>query len=201
MPQLRVVVADGDNKQRFDEIAQAINDLGHEAIQRPLAAQKVIDATLSERADVAFVIVYKNSPQALKLIDKIVREAACPVIAVLDVQDPAFVKEAARLGIFAYITPGEDPSEFQSSIDVVLQRFSQYNDLEGAFRRRAFTERAKGILMERHGIDEHAAFEMLRDQARRTRTKVVDVAEAIAISFALLPHSRTADTSEPNPEA
>jgi len=45
----------------------------------------------------------------------------------------------------------------------VLRRFAEYHDLQGAFGRRALTERAKGILMERHGIDEASAFEMLRE--------------------------------------
>jgi response regulator NasT len=49
------------------------------------------------------------------------------------------------------------------------------------------TERAKGILMERHDIDEQAAFEMLRDQARRTHRKLVDIADAIVASRSMLP--------------
>ena len=44
----------------------------------------------------------------------------------------------------------------------MLRRFAEFQDLEGAFGRRAVTERAKGILMERHAVDETAAFEMLR---------------------------------------
>ena len=56
-----------------------------------------------------------------------------------------------------------DPQEMQSSIDIVLRRFAEYHALEGAFGRRAVTERAKGILMERHNIDEQTAFSMLPD--------------------------------------
>src|SRR6185312_838283 len=68
-------------------------------------------------------------------------------------------------GVFAYITDAE-AKDWQSSIDIVLRRFTEYHDLEGAFGRRAVIERAKGILMERHSIDDRSAFEMLRDQAR-----------------------------------
>jgi AmiR/NasT family two-component response regulator len=39
--------------------------------------------------------------------------------------------------------------------------------------------RAKGILMERHGIDEERAFLMLRDHARRTQSVLVDTAQSI----------------------
>lgn len=70
-------------------------------------------------------------------------------------------------------------------IDTVLRRFADYHDLEGAFGRRALTERAKGILMERHGIDEGEAFAMLRDHSRRTNRKIVDVAGAVAASHRL----------------
>jgi AmiR/NasT family two-component response regulator len=109
------------------------------------------------------------------------------VIAVLDVQDPTFINQAARRGIFAYISGGGDPAELQSSIDITLQRFAEYHNLEGAFGRRAVTERAKGILMERHAVDERRAFDMLRDEARRRQRKVVDIAEAVTTSHQLLP--------------
>jgi AmiR/NasT family two-component response regulator len=69
----------------------------------------------------------------------------------------------------------------------VLRRFSEYHDLEGAFGRRAITERAKGILMERHSVDEPAAFEMLREHARTTNRKLVDVASAVVDGHRLLP--------------
>jgi response regulator NasT len=68
-----------------------------------------------------------------------------------------------------------------------LRRFTEYHDLEGAFGRRAVTERAKGILMERHSIDEPAAFELLREHARTTNRKLVDVAFAVADAHRLLP--------------
>jgi response regulator NasT len=109
------------------------------------------------------------------------------VIAVLDVQDREFINEAAKRGIFAYIADGHDPQEMQSAIDIVLRRFAEYHDLEGAFGRRAVTERAKGILMERHGIDEQAAFEMLRDHARRSHRKLVDLADAVVAGHSMLP--------------
>ena len=60
-------------------------------------------------------------------------------------------------------------------------------DLEGAFGRRAVTERAKGVLMERHSVDDADAFEMLRDQSRRANTKLADVAAAVVEGHRLLP--------------
>jgi hypothetical protein len=51
--------------------------------------------------------------------------------------------------VFAYIVDGS-PEELQSALDITLRRFAEYHDLQGAFGRRAQTERAKGILMERY---------------------------------------------------
>ena len=69
----------------------------------------------------------------------------------------------------------------------MLRRFTEYHDLEGAFGRRAVTERAKGILMERHSVDEAVAFDMLREQSRAGNRKLVDIASAVVDGHALLP--------------
>jgi AmiR/NasT family two-component response regulator len=192
---LRVLVSDGPGV-RLDEVTRTVAGLGHDVIARESSLPDVARITATERPDVAVVIVHEGTAKALELIDRIVHEATCPVIAVLDVQDRAFIKEAAKRGIFAYIADGHDPQEMQSSIDIVLRRFAEYQALEGAFGRRAVTERAKGILMERHDMDEQAAFSMLRDEARRSNRKLVDVADAVVSSRSMLPaRSRSVEPS------
>src|SRR6478752_7620261 len=117
--------------------------------------------------------------------DVIVREASCPVIAILHADDPAYVHEAAKRGVFAYIIDGT-PEELQSSIDITLQRFSEYQSLQGAFGRRALIEQAKGILMARHSINAELAFERLRDHSQHNGRKLADVAAAVVESHLLL---------------
>jgi response regulator NasT len=187
---LRVLIADGST-ERLDEVTKAVTSLGHEVVGEGSALETVGEATSAELPDVALVIVGEHSDRALDLIRTIVHEAACPVIAILDVQDRAFVDRAARLGIFSYIAHAQDLEEMQSSMDISLQRFAEYHALEGAFGRRAVTERAKGILMERHSIDEQRAFQLIREQARRTNTKMVDVAASVLASHRLLSSGAT----------
>ena len=182
---LRVLIAN-ERKDRLALVAPIVASLGHEVIAREIEVSEVGRVTARERPDVALVGLGKSSKHALDLIDTIVQEAACPVIVLIHVPDPAFVKEASKLGIFAYITDS-DVEDWQSSIDIVLRRFTEYHDLEGAFGRRAVTERAKGILMERHSIDEEDAFELLRDRARSANRKLVDIATAVVESYRLLP--------------
>jgi response regulator NasT len=88
--------------------------------------------------------------------------------------------------VFAHISDA-DVEDWQSSIDIVLRRFGEYHELEGAFGRRALIERAKGILMERHSIDDAEAFEMLRDRSRADNRKLIDLATAVVDGHRLLP--------------
>src|SRR3954454_10894522 len=182
---LRVLIAN-ERKDRLPPRAPIVAALGHEVIAREIDVEDVGPVTARERPDVALVGLGASSDHALGLIEQIVREAACPVIALLHAPDPAFVTEAAKRGVFAYITDA-DADDWQSSIDIVLRRFAEYHELEGAFGRRAITERAKGILMERHSVDDAAAFEMLRNQSRDANRKLGDVAAAVVDGHRLLP--------------
>ncbi len=184
---LRVLIAN-ERKDRLALVAPIVAALGHEVIAREIRVEDVGPVTARERPDVALVRLGESSDHALELIDKIVREAACPVIALLHASNPEFVMEASKRGVFAYITDREG-EDWQSSIDIVLRRFAEYQDLAGAFGRRAVTERAKGILMERHSIDEAQAFERLRAHARDSNRKLIDVATAVVDSHRLLPAS------------
>ena len=186
---LRVLIAN-ERPDRLDATTRIVEKLGHVVIARELQVSDVAAMTAHAMPDVALIALGESTAHALGLISSIVQEAACPVIALLEVEDPGFIKEAARRGVFAYIADG-DADELESALDIVLERFAEFRNLEGAFGRRAVTERAKGILMERHGVDEQKAFELLRAQSRNTGRKLVEVAASVVEGHLLLPaHAR-----------
>ena len=174
---LRVLVAN-ERQDRLADVVTIVAGLGHEVLAPQIEVTEVGAVTARERPDVAFVGLGASSQHALELIEQIVHEAACPVVALLHAPDPNFVVEAARRGVFAYITDGE-PQEWQNSIEIVLRRFAEYRDLEGAFQRRAVTERAKGVLMGRYGVDEEQAFQLIRDRARASNSMLADTAQLV----------------------
>jgi AmiR/NasT family two-component response regulator len=182
---LRVLIAD-ERQDRLDLLAGLVAGLGHEVVAREIEIRKAGAATARERPDVALVVLGPSSEHALELIDEIVHEAACPVIALLSEKDPAYVREAAKRGVFACIVDS-DSEELQSAIEITLLRFSEFDSLQGAFWRRAVIEQAKGILMERHKIDKDRAFAMISSHSQHTGRKVIDLAEAIVESYLLLP--------------
>jgi AmiR/NasT family two-component response regulator len=182
---LRVLIAN-EREDRITLVTTLVTELGHDVVAGSIDVSRVGVITAREHPDVALVGLGSSSGHALELIERIVREADCPVIAVLEGRDPEFVNEAAKRGIFAYIVDGS-PEELQSALDITLRRFAEYHNLQGAFGRRAKAERAKGILMERHQVDEQQAFTMLREHARRSGRKLVDVAQAVLDGHLLLP--------------
>ena len=182
---LRVLIAD-ESAERLALLATIVRGVGHETIAAETAVASVGVTTAREHPDVALVALGPSNEHALALISQIVAESECPVIAVLTETDIAFVHEAAKRGIFAYVVES-DIGALESALEIVLLRFSEYHGLEGAFGRRALIERAKGILMERHAVEEDDAFELLRHHARQHNEKVVDVARAVVDSKLLLP--------------
>jgi response regulator NasT len=188
---LRVLIAN-ERKDRLALVAPIVVALGHEVIAREIDVADVGAVTARERPDVALVGLGASSEHALGLIDRIVKEAACPVIVLLHASDPAFIREASRRGVFAHISDA-DVEDWQGSIDIVLQRFAEYHDLKGAFGRRATIERAKGVLMERHAIGEDAAFEILREHSRIHNRKLIDLATAVVDGHLLLPKQQAVD--------
>jgi AmiR/NasT family two-component response regulator len=192
---LRVLIAN-ERRDRLELLAQVVVALGHDVIAREIYVKEVGAVTERERPDVALVGLGLSSEHALDLITEIVRESSCPVIALLTARDPAYVHEAAKRGVFAYIVDG-NPDELQSAIDITLQRFAEYQSLQGAFGRRALIEQAKGILMARHSVDADNAFEMLRGHSQHNGRKLVDIAQAIVDSHLLLLPPQSATAPEP----
>jgi response regulator NasT len=188
------VLIANERDDRLESINTIVERLGHEIVGRDKDISAIGPLSRSTGAEVALVGLGLDGEHALDQITAIVHEAACPVIALLDVEDRSYVEEAAKRGVFAYVVLEDDESsEIQGALDITLRRFAEFQNLQGAFGRRAIIEQAKGILMERNGIDADAAFALLRSHSQATGQKLVDVAQAITQTHRLLPTTRRAD--------
>jgi response regulator NasT len=102
-------------------------------------------------------------------------------------------REAIEAGVSAYVVDGLAPERIKPVIDTAIARFSIVRQMrnELAETRRALEERkvidrAKGLLMKAKGIDEDAAYALLRKTAMDQGRKVADVAEALVTAAGLL---------------
>ena len=189
---LRILTADEDEStlQATDKILEA---MGHTVTGHATTAARVGDLIVREDPDLSIVVVDADDEHALDLIEEMGSYARGPIIALVGGHEPGFVSSAAERGIYAFARLSF-LDEVEGAIELAMQRHAetarlteQVSQLESALERRGTIERAKGILMERHRVDERQAFDLLRDQSRRSNRRVIDLAHAVADGHALLP--------------
>jgi AmiR/NasT family two-component response regulator len=174
---LRVLIAD-ERDQYIEPIAEKVMAMGHECLAHQTDVSTVGRATVELRPDVAIVALHEDTHHALELITEIVEEATCTVVMLADRPSREFLVEAAKRGVFAHLD-STDETELEGGIDIALQRYHQWRSLLDAFERRSRIERAKGILMERHGLSDQSAFERMRSAARSGRRPLMEVVDEV----------------------
>jgi AmiR/NasT family two-component response regulator len=189
---LTVLIAD-EREEALEPLGAALEALGHDVTPYAVSVAEASELIAREEPDLAIVVVHQDDDHALALIAEAVEFAPGPVIVYAADEDAEFVARAAEHGISAYVQSLSQEA-VQGAIEVALRRHretaalsAKVEQLENAFARRALIERAKGILMERHRVDDRAAFALLRDHARSQNRRVVDVAHAVTEGHALLP--------------
>jgi AmiR/NasT family two-component response regulator len=183
-PVLRRMLLADENQETLERLAEIARGLGHEVVARELAPAAVARAIQDESPDIAVVALHEDADHAIDLIQEAVDQGICPVIVQANGADAEFAARAAERGAFALASPVE-PEALQAAVEVAVRRFEELAELseeveklEGALRRRAIVERAKGVLMERESLSEREAFERLRNRARSSNRTLVDVAQA-----------------------
>jgi AmiR/NasT family two-component response regulator len=190
---LRILAADED-EETLNTTDGILAGLGHTVIAHAVNVAEAAEHIAHDDPDLSVVVVHDDDEHALDLIEEICEYARGPIIALLGAHESEFVRTAAERGIDAFARPNFF-NEVQGAIGLAMRRHAeksrlteQVEQLESALERRATIERAKGILMERHRVDERQAFELLRQHARRSNRRVIELAQAVAEGHALLPN-------------
>jgi AmiR/NasT family two-component response regulator len=189
---LCVLLADED-ESKLQRLSDVLEQLGHVVTPFAVSVREAFEIISREDPDLTIVAVHDDDEHALELIGETVEYASGPVIAQVPDGDTDFVARAAERGISAWVESAH-PNAVQAAIEVAIRRYrdarqlsEKVEQLETALERRSVIERAKGILMERHGVPERDAFQLLREHARSGSRRVVDIAQAVVDGHALLP--------------
>jgi response regulator NasT len=195
---LRILAADED-RDALNRTAATLEQLGHQVTATAIDLAEVTEAVAREDPQLSVVVVHTDDDHALDLIEEIAAFSGGPVVALISGEEGDFVGRAAERGIYAAARDG-DAQAMQDAIEVAMHRHAEaaqlaehVDRLETALERRAVIERAKGILMERHGVSDREAFERLRAHARSINRTVVEVSIAVAEGHALLGDGRRPD--------
>jgi AmiR/NasT family two-component response regulator len=190
---IRILLAN-EREEDLRALGDVLDGLGHEVTPFAVSVQEAIELIAREDPDLAFVVLDGDDQHGLALISETVEFSSGPVlVTVREAESPSTIAKAAEMGIAGYVDSWA-PEDVQGAIEVALRRHREerrlnekVEQLESALDRRAVIERAKGILMERHSLDERRAFELLRDRARSGGRRVVDIAQSVLDGHALLP--------------
>jgi len=153
-----------------------------------LVAVLPADAFLSERLaqlqpDLVIVDAESEARDALEHVVMATRDAPRPIVLFTNDEDTTHVRDAVAAGVCAYIVAGLSPQRIRPILDVALARFaheqalrSELADAKSELKDRKTIDRAKGLLMQRQGLSEHAAYEKLRKTAMQKGLKLGEVA-------------------------
>jgi response regulator NasT len=121
------------------------------------------------------------------------RALSRPIAMFVDQSDPEATAAAIDAGVSAYVIDGLTKARIKPVVDLAIRRFEAFarlqaelHEAKSALADRAAIDKAKMILMRRRGVDEPAAYALLRGQAMRSNRRIAEVAEAVITSDALL---------------
>lgn len=149
---------------------------------------------ISERnPDIVLVDVTSPSRDMIEELTLASSPMERPVAMFVDRSDHGLTKAAIEAGVSAYVVDGLQGDRIKPIIDAAIARFHMFHQVRAeleqtkrALQERKVIDRAKGILMKAQGIDEDAAYALLRKTAMTQGRKIVDVAEALVTTAGLL---------------
>ena len=154
-----------------------------------LVAVLPADTFLNERLtqlqpDMIIVDAESQARDALEHVVVATRDARRPIVMFTNDNDTSHVKDAVAAGVSAYIVAGLSSERIRPILDVAMARFQheqalrqELADTKVELQDRKIIDRAKGILMQRQGLNEQAAYDKLRKTAMDKSLKVVEVAQ------------------------
>ena len=153
-----------------------------------LVATLPADVFLADRLaqlqpDLIIVDTESEARDALEHVVLATRDERRPIVMFTNDEDTTHVKDAVAAGVCAYIVAGLAPQRIRPILDVAMARFaheqalrSQLADARTELQDRKAIDRAKGVLMQRQGLSEQAAYEKLRKTAMDKGLKLGEVA-------------------------
>lgn len=156
-----------------------------------LVATLPADVYLAERLsqlqpDLVIVDAESDARDALEHVVLATRDERRPIVLFTNDSDTRHVRDAVAAGVSAYIVAGLAPERIRPILDVALARFeheqalrAELDQARADLRDRKTIDRAKGLLMQRQGLSEEAAYAALRRTAMDKGLRLVEVAQRV----------------------
>lgn len=182
---LRVMLVD-DDATRLTMLEQALAAEGHSVVARLDTHADLSSAVERCQPEVIFIDVDAPGRDTLESLSQLNREHPRPIVLFAARSDPETTRRAVHAGVSAYVVDGLHPTRLSALLEVAIARFELYqalrHELDQARTRLADQrdiEKAKGLLMKRKGLDEAAAYGLLRRMAMDRKQRIGDFARVL----------------------
>lgn len=189
---VRIILVD-DDRDRMGLLDAALSSAGHEVVGRLLDTDDILGAVASLQPDIVLLDVDSPSRDTLESLGHISRDRPRPIVLFAQKSDSETIRRAMRAGVSAYVVDGMNPNRLQPVIEVAIARFQEFQGMRRELENtklkladRRDVEKAKGLLMKRKGVDENAAYELLRKMAMDRNIRLGDVARSLIAAAELL---------------
>ena len=185
---MRVLIVD-ESPQRSAVLREGLERAGYEVAAALSAPIELLRAVEQVRPDVIIIDTDSPSRDVLEHVVMISRDEPRPIVMFSSDDAPDAIRDAVRAGVSAYVVDGLDAARVKSIVEVAVARFDEHQRLRAELveanlklSERKLVERAKGILMDKHGLKEHDAYRRIQQQSMNLRRTMREVAEAIIIA-------------------
>lgn len=189
---LKITIVEGD-PARAALIEESLARAGAYDLTIVSDMTRLTAAIAAQNPDIVLIDLDNPSRDALEELTLASAPMERPVALFVDQSDAGLTRSAIEAGVSAYVVDGLRADRLKPIIDAAVTRFSMFRKMrtelaatKRALEERKVIDRAKGLLMKAKGIDEEAAYALLRRTAMDQGRKVVDVAEALVTAAGLL---------------
>ena len=186
--QRRIIIADDESLIRLD-LREMLISLEYDVIAEVGDGRTAVDLAKKLRPDLVIMDIKMPEVDGISAAEELTREKISPVVLLTAYSDQQLVERAKEAGVVGYLVKPFREAELMPVIEVAMARFDEFMALERelgsmkeALESRKVVERAKGILMEVHGLRETEAFHRIRRTSMDSRKSMKEVAEAILLT-------------------
>ena len=184
----RIVIADDESLIRLD-LREMLTELGYDVVGEAGDGRNALDLARKLRPDLVIMDIKMPGVDGIAAAEELTREKIAPVVLLTAYSDQGLVERAKDAGVVGYVVKPFRQTELLPVIELSIARFDEFRalerevgDLKEALETRKLVERAKGILMETHGLRESEAFHRIRKTSMDTRKSMKEVAEAVLLA-------------------
>ena len=188
MSEIKVVIADDESIIRMD-LKTLLEEMGHDVVGEAADGQKALDLARTLKPDVVIMDIKMPVMDGLDAAKIISGEKIAPVVLLTAYSQKDLIERAKEAGVFGYLVKPFQESDLVPAIEIAIARYLEVQelqeslgDLEGKLETRKIVERAKGILMDKHKLNEADAFRRIQQQSMNQRRSMKQIAEAIIIA-------------------